>query len=160
MLTAELYRAVWQVDTALCNPKKSSGSSVPSPSQPDQTLPLPLLHGDTLADLLYHVKYMFVGNGVVDQVKPLLPHLRPSLQACLKFILSPPSTTTTTSTTTGNSTTGAVAAASGIETNTRASVVSASLPSSGPGVEAACSLVYEGRRYLAAPRPPISGEDF
>ncbi|KAK4476211.1 hypothetical protein MN116_001422 [Schistosoma mekongi] len=96
-LTAELYRAVWKVDNILrrSTHKKSDDLEVSmdmsNPKQLSEHLPLetgiPLVHVDTIADLLYHIKYMYVGNGVLDQVRPLLPQLRPSLRKRLKFIL-------------------------------------------------------------------------
>ncbi|XP_018654547.1 hypothetical protein Smp_133740 [Schistosoma mansoni] len=96
-LTAELYRAVWKVDTVLAksNYEKSHHSEISidisNSKQLGEHLPsetgVPLVHVDTIADLLYHIKYMYVGNGVLDQVRPLLPQLRPSLRKRLKFIL-------------------------------------------------------------------------
>ncbi|CAH8629453.1 unnamed protein product [Schistosoma intercalatum] len=96
-LTAELYRAVWKVDTILAksNYQNSSDSEISmdisNSKQLGEHLPsetgVPLVHVDTIADLLYHIKYMYVGNGVLDQVRPLLPQLRPSLRKRLKFIL-------------------------------------------------------------------------
>ncbi|CAH8663771.1 unnamed protein product [Schistosoma haematobium] len=96
-LTAELYRAVWKVDTILAksNYQNSSDSEISmdisNSKQLGEHLPsetgIPLVHVDTIADLLYHIKYMYVGNGVLDQVRPLLPQLRPSLRKRLKFIL-------------------------------------------------------------------------
>ncbi|KAH8864726.1 Mediator of RNA polymerase II transcription subunit 23 [Schistosoma japonicum] len=96
-LTAELYRAVWKVDNILrrSTPKKSDdlevSMDISNSKQLSEHLPLetgiPLVHVDTIADLLYHIKYMYVGNGVLDQVRPLLPQLRPSLRKRLKFIL-------------------------------------------------------------------------
>nr|CAH8871312.1 unnamed protein product [Trichobilharzia regenti] len=103
-LTAELYRAVWKVDNILAkttNPK-SEDSEAPSDvgdiKELDEHIPsetgIPLVHVDTIADLLYHIKYMYVGNGVLDQVRPLLPQLRPSLRKRLKFILPQDSSVT------------------------------------------------------------------
>ncbi|CAH8576913.1 unnamed protein product [Schistosoma turkestanicum] len=102
-LTAELYRAVWKVDTILAksNYEKSVDSEVSmvdisNSKKLGENLPsetgIPLVHVDTIADLLYHIKYMYVGNGVLDQVRPLLPQLRPSLRKRLKFILPQDST--------------------------------------------------------------------
>ncbi|CAL8078725.1 unnamed protein product [Calicophoron daubneyi] len=136
-LTAELYRAVWQVDSALANEEICDESIIHVDAD---GLPLntgvPLVHVDTIADLLYHIKYMYVGNGVLDKVRPLLPQLRPSLRKRLKFILSasevfPPS--------------------SQKQREQKQSKVF-------PGQVS--NAVYEGRVYLAAARPPMNGEDF
>ncbi|VDP76382.1 unnamed protein product [Echinostoma caproni] len=100
-LTAHLYRAVAQVD-ALLGMKGGGGAGGPggesnsagtdqdaeSDTKPKQ-IGVPMVHVDTVADLLYHIKYMYVGNGVLDQVQPLLPKLRPNLRKRLKFILPP-----------------------------------------------------------------------
>lgn len=49
--------------------------------------------------LRYHIKYMFVGDGVKNEVEKLICHLRPSLKLRLRFIshinveeLTPPAT--------------------------------------------------------------------
>ena len=34
----------------------------------------------------YHIKYMFVGNGVKNEVEKVIPTLRPALQLRLRFI--------------------------------------------------------------------------
>ncbi|PVD23184.1 hypothetical protein C0Q70_16447 [Pomacea canaliculata] len=54
---------------------------------------------DPISDFLYHIKYMFVGDGVKNEVEKLICHLRPSLKLRLRFIshinveeLTPPAT--------------------------------------------------------------------
>ncbi|CUT99567.1 Mediator of RNA polymerase II transcription [Echinococcus multilocularis] len=74
-LTVSLYKAVQQVDEALA----AKG--------------VPLYHVNTIADLLYHIKYTYVGKAVQDEVQGLLSKMRPHLQACLKFVFSTPTTT-------------------------------------------------------------------
>lgn len=122
-MTGHLYRAVSDVDMALA------------------AVDIPMYHIDTIADLLYHIKYTFVGNVVRDSVEKTLPTMRPRLQACLKFVLSavapPPNPTS-------------------------------NLPppwhpvraSNGQGFSTSTVLaVYEDRAYQAAKRPPLRGED-
>ncbi|VDM17460.1 unnamed protein product [Hydatigera taeniaeformis] len=74
-LTVSLYKAVQQVDEALA----AKG--------------IPLYHVNTIADLLYHIKYTYVGKAVQDEVQGLLSRMRPHLQNCLKFVFSTPTTT-------------------------------------------------------------------
>ncbi|KAL5106209.1 Mediator of RNA polymerase II transcription subunit 23 [Taenia crassiceps] len=74
-LTVSLYKAVQQVDEALA----AKG--------------VPLYHVNTIADLLYHIKYTYVGKAVQDEVQGLLSKMRPHLQTCLKFVFSTPTTT-------------------------------------------------------------------
>ncbi|KAF5395144.1 hypothetical protein PHET_07200 [Paragonimus heterotremus] len=140
-LTAELYRAVQQVDSCLASgmdPEHTNDDSVDNALMDTVTAitPIPMVHVDTIADLLYHIKYMYVGNGVLEQVRPLLPKLRANLRKRLKFIL-PPSESFITQPPTQ------------LE-----NVQSRAFP--GELVHA----VYEGRVYRAATKPPFSGEDF
>ena len=107
-----LYRAVQQVDEALA----AKG--------------VPLYHVNTIADLLYHIKYTYVGKTVQDEVHGLLGQMRPNLQAHLKFVFSSPSTT------------GANASNNALR----------------PNGERAYP-VFEGREYRAAARPPIGISD-
>lgn len=65
-----LYKALQQVDEALAAKN------------------IPLYHVNTIADLLYHIKYSYVGKAGQDEVQGLLLKMRPHLQACLKFIFS------------------------------------------------------------------------
>ncbi|VDL60473.1 unnamed protein product [Hymenolepis diminuta] len=69
-LTVSLYKALQQVDEALAAKN------------------IPLYHVNTIADLLYHIKYSYVGKAGQDEVQGLLLKMRPHLQACLKFIFS------------------------------------------------------------------------
>ncbi|KAA3681465.1 mediator of RNA polymerase II transcription subunit 23 [Paragonimus westermani] len=140
-LTAELYRAVQQVDSCLASglePEHTGDGSVDNALMDTVTAnaPIPMVHVDTIADLLYHIKYMYVGNGVLEQVRPLLPKLRANLRKRLKFIL-PPSESFIAQPPTQ------------LE-----HVQSRAFP--GELVHA----VYEGRIYRAATKPPFSGEDF
>ncbi|KER26440.1 hypothetical protein T265_06297 [Opisthorchis viverrini] len=139
-LTAELYRAVLQVDSHLAAiPDRSThhpGEEVKTNTEADASPPnntgVPMVHADAIADLMYHIKYMYVGNGVLDQVRPILPNLRPCLRKRLKFIL-PPS-----------------------ESMVAQQQQSSSQPRNGvPG-----ETIYEGRVYKASAKPPLSGEDF
>jgi len=41
---------------------------------------------DVICDLLYHLKYMFVGQGIRPETDRVIPMLRPSLQEKLRFI--------------------------------------------------------------------------
>ncbi|KAL5016931.1 hypothetical protein ScPMuIL_006520 [Solemya velum] len=41
---------------------------------------------DPITDFLYHIKYMFVGDGVKTEVEKLIRNLRPALQLRLRFI--------------------------------------------------------------------------
>lgn len=45
-----------------------------------------LYHVDTITDFLYHIKYMFVGDGVKTEVEKLIETLRPALQMRLRYI--------------------------------------------------------------------------
>ncbi|KAF6779394.1 hypothetical protein AHF37_01151 [Paragonimus kellicotti] len=140
-LTAELYRAVQQVDSCLASgldPEHTSDNAMDNGLMDTVTAsaPIPMVHVDTIADLLYHIKYMYVGNGVLEQVRPLLPKLRANLRKRLKFIL-PPSESFMAQPPTQ------------LE-----HVQSRAFP--GELVHA----VYEGRVYRAATKPPFSGEDF
>ncbi|KAK2179641.1 hypothetical protein NP493_478g01047 [Ridgeia piscesae] len=45
-----------------------------------------LRYMDAITDFLYHIKYMFVGNGVKNEVEKVIPTLRPALQLRLRFI--------------------------------------------------------------------------
>ncbi|CAH8647725.1 unnamed protein product [Heterobilharzia americana] len=97
-LTAELYRGVWKVDSTLARSTSQKlddsdfSSDINETKQSNEHLPpetgIPLVHVDTIADLLYHIKYMYVGNGVLDQVRPLLPLLRPSLRKTFEIYLT------------------------------------------------------------------------
>ncbi|TPP57975.1 hypothetical protein FGIG_02996 [Fasciola gigantica] len=141
-LTAQLYRAVAQVD-AILSLKGKDGSAntdhnVDADPKPKQT-GVPLVHVDTIADLLYHIKYMYVGNGVLDQVQPLLPKLRPNLRKRLKFILPP---------------TEMFGSQSGQSAGQTLSRPSQAFPGE------VARAVYEGRVYCAAAKPPLCGEDF
>ncbi|XP_059618578.1 mediator of RNA polymerase II transcription subunit 23 [Phlebotomus argentipes] len=65
-ITAILYELVEKVD-------KSQGSA-------------PLLYMDSICDLLYHIKYMFVGDKMKTELEAIIRRLRPSLQKRLRFI--------------------------------------------------------------------------
>ncbi|KAL3868089.1 hypothetical protein ACJMK2_040926 [Sinanodonta woodiana] len=41
---------------------------------------------DPIVDFLYHIKYMFVGDGVKNEVEKVIRNLRPALQLRLRFI--------------------------------------------------------------------------
>lgn len=41
---------------------------------------------DIVCDLLYHIKYMFVGQGIRPETDRVIPLLRPSLQEKLRYI--------------------------------------------------------------------------
>jgi mediator of RNA polymerase II transcription subunit 23 len=41
---------------------------------------------DSICDLLYHIKYMFTGDSVKNEVEPIIRNLRPQLQLRLRFI--------------------------------------------------------------------------
>nr|KAG5705860.1 hypothetical protein BaRGS_030750 [Batillaria attramentaria] len=41
---------------------------------------------DPISDFLYHIKYMFVGDGVKNEVEKLICNLRPPLKLRLRFI--------------------------------------------------------------------------
>jgi len=41
---------------------------------------------DTITDFLYHIKYMWVGDGVKNEVDKVIRNLRPALQLRLRFI--------------------------------------------------------------------------
>lgn len=69
-LTVSLYKALQQVDEALAAKN------------------IPLYHVNTIADLLYHIKYSYVGKAGQDEVQGLLLKMRPHLRARLKFIFS------------------------------------------------------------------------
>lgn len=45
-----------------------------------------LVHIDPICDLLYHIKYMFIGDAVKNEVEHVIRNLRPSLQKRLRFI--------------------------------------------------------------------------
>lgn len=45
-----------------------------------------LYHMNTVADFLYYIKYMHIGNMVQSTVERILPNLRPQLQRKLKYI--------------------------------------------------------------------------
>ncbi|KAL4235920.1 Mediator of RNA polymerase II transcription subunit 23 [Mactra antiquata] len=45
-----------------------------------------LNHMDIITDFLYHIKYMFVGDGVKSEVDKVIRTLRPALQMRLRFI--------------------------------------------------------------------------
>ncbi|XP_020892514.2 mediator of RNA polymerase II transcription subunit 23 [Exaiptasia diaphana] len=46
-----------------------------------------LHHVETICDFLYHIKYMFIGDMVRDEVQKIIPKLRQSLQVRLRFML-------------------------------------------------------------------------
>ncbi|TGZ73573.1 hypothetical protein CRM22_001440 [Opisthorchis felineus] len=141
-LTAELYRAVLQVDSHLAAiPDRSThhpGEEVRANTEADASPPnntgVPMVHADAIADLMYHIKYMYVGNGVLDQVRPILPNLRPCLRKRLKFILPP---------------------SESVVTQLQQQQTSSQPRNGVPG-----ETVYEGRVYKASAKPPLSGEDF
>ncbi|KAK0413901.1 hypothetical protein QR680_007050 [Steinernema hermaphroditum] len=67
----------------------------------------PLRYEDTICDVLYHAKYMFVGDAVKTEAEMTIQQLNPSMQEKLKFLLSSqpsdhPTTVTTTTTTTAS----------------------------------------------------------
>jgi mediator of RNA polymerase II transcription subunit 23 len=41
---------------------------------------------DPICDCLYHIKYMFIGDGVKNDVEKLICNLRPTLRVRLRFI--------------------------------------------------------------------------
>lgn len=41
---------------------------------------------DPVCDLLYHIKYMFIGNLIKNEVDSIIRRLRPALQMRLRFI--------------------------------------------------------------------------
>ena len=41
---------------------------------------------DEITDFLYHIKYMFVGDGIKNEVEKVICKLRPALQLRLRFI--------------------------------------------------------------------------
>ncbi|XP_008483909.1 mediator of RNA polymerase II transcription subunit 23 [Diaphorina citri] len=43
-------------------------------------------HMDEICDLLYHIKYMFVGDLMKSEVEGIIRKLRPALQMRLRFI--------------------------------------------------------------------------
>ncbi|KAK0059322.1 mediator of RNA polymerase II transcription subunit 23-like isoform X2 [Biomphalaria pfeifferi] len=45
-----------------------------------------LYHMDAICDYLYHIKYMFVGDGVRSEVEKVICKLRPALKVRLRFI--------------------------------------------------------------------------
>ncbi|XP_023930965.1 mediator of RNA polymerase II transcription subunit 23-like, partial [Lingula anatina] len=45
-----------------------------------------LFHMDSISDFLYHIKYMFVGDGVKAEVDKIIFNLRPALKLRLRFI--------------------------------------------------------------------------
>lgn len=45
-----------------------------------------LLYIDSICDLLYHIKYMFTGDSVKNEVEAVIRKLRPQLQVRLRFI--------------------------------------------------------------------------
>ncbi|VDN13759.1 unnamed protein product [Dibothriocephalus latus] len=112
-----LYKAVTKVDQKLA----AAG--------------VPLYHVNTLADVFYHIKYMYVGNSVQEKVRPLLSLLRPRLHGALKFILPP--------------------LPSGLSEHPCNPVQEQQQQSGTPA-----QPVFEGRVYRAATKPPIGLEDF
>ena len=52
----------------------------------DQNVPY-LHHMDTICDLLYHIKYMFVGDVIISELLAIIRRLRPSLQMRLRFLV-------------------------------------------------------------------------
>lgn len=65
-ITLMLYELLEQVDKA----------------QPAQ----PLRYMDPICDLLYHIKYMFVGDTMKTELEAIIRRLRPALQMRLRFI--------------------------------------------------------------------------
>lgn len=63
-LTIELYNALAQVDQSVDH----------------------LNYMDPICDLLYHIKYMFVGDIMKNDVEAIIRKLRPALQMRLRFI--------------------------------------------------------------------------
>ena len=45
-----------------------------------------LRHMNAITDLLYHMKYMFIGDGIKNDVEQIIRRLRPALQMRLRFI--------------------------------------------------------------------------
>lgn len=45
-----------------------------------------LLYVDPICDFLYHMKYMFIGDGIKEQVEKIICNLRPALKLRLRFI--------------------------------------------------------------------------
>ena len=45
-----------------------------------------LRYMDAICDLLYHIKYMFTGDSVKNEIESIIRHLRPQLQLRLRFI--------------------------------------------------------------------------
>lgn len=66
-LTIALYELLEKVDQ--CTPPET-----------------PLMFTDVFCDLLYHIKYMFTGDIVKNEVEAKIRCLRPSLQIRLRFI--------------------------------------------------------------------------
>lgn len=48
--------------------------------------PQPLQYMDPICDLLYHIKYMFVGDVMKNDLEVIIRRLRPVLQMRLRFI--------------------------------------------------------------------------
>lgn len=48
--------------------------------------PAPLKYMDSICDLLYHIKYMFVGDMLKVETEVIIRKLRPELQMRLRFI--------------------------------------------------------------------------
>lgn len=48
--------------------------------------PAPLKYMDTFCDLLYHIKYIYVGNVIRNESEVIIKRLRPELQKRLRFI--------------------------------------------------------------------------
>lgn len=63
-LTSDIYTSLEQVDKNVAN----------------------LKHMDSICDLLYHIKYMFVGDFMKNEVETIIRRLRPALQIRLRFI--------------------------------------------------------------------------
>lgn len=117
-----MYKSLFAVDHKLAAERSSPETGVQG---------IPLFHVHTIADILYSIKYMYVGNVLKDDVQHLLPELRPPLRDLLKFMF--PSN-------------------NGASQRPQQPEFSKSTVDEGP--------VFEGRIYRAAPRPPFSGEDF
>lgn len=54
--------------------------------QVDRNVPY-LHHMDTICDLLYHIKYMFVGDAIKSELSGIIKRLRPALQMRLRFLV-------------------------------------------------------------------------
>uniref|UniRef100_A0A1B0GBY7 Mediator of RNA polymerase II transcription subunit 23 n=1 Tax=Glossina morsitans morsitans TaxID=37546 RepID=A0A1B0GBY7_GLOMM len=48
--------------------------------------PTPLEYMDPICDLLYHIKYIHVGNIIKNESEAIIKRLRPVLQKCLRFV--------------------------------------------------------------------------